>query len=669
MLGTVAAMTLLSATLLGAGPGGGVVHAAPAAPDGRIGTWSALGSGFDRTVWSLALGAGDTLYAGGDFRTAGGAAAVGVARWDGSTWAQVGDGLDDSVSGSRLVSTLRLSDGSLYAVGNFTRSGSGLADDTGVAVFAGSGWTGVGGGVQPGENPGVLSLVLSDDTVYVGGNFNQAGALPADDSNVAALDSSGWNNLDGGVRLTTGPSVVRALALTSQGNLVAAGVFNQAGTGAADDTNIAQWDGSAWSSLDGGPGTPSDQVYSLAVGGDDSIYAGGNFAAADNGSVAARGIAQWNGTSWGPVGSGVGVSNGAVRTIVLDEDRGLIYAGGNFTRMDDDTVNRIAVWDAGIAEWLPLNEAGVIGVSGGTGIESLVVAGPDVYIGGAFTNAGPLSGVGNVAQWTWDAPEGVNSITSSPGLDIDIAGEGFIGVPATSGVFIGGVPSPSYTRDDTTRFSDVIIPSGVYGTVSIEVDAVGGRASVGTVTLPDRPAPPTPATAPRDVSAEPGDASALVSWAAPASSGSFPVTYYLATSSPGGRTCLTSSLSCTVAGLTNGTAYAFTAQALTGAGWSAASDPSEAVTPVAVPRPTITITGAREGKRITVSGTTTGMGMGAILRPWVRLAGQSAYAQGSAEVLVSMDGTFAWSRRAGREASVYMQTPDGSVRSNTVTIR
>jgi hypothetical protein len=33
-----------------------------------------------------------------------------------------------------------------------------------------------------------------------------------------------------------------------------------------------------------------------------------------------------------------------------------------------------------------------------------------------------------------------------------------------------------------------------------------------------------------------------------------------------------------------------------------------------------------------------------------------------------MDGTFQWSRRSGKRTSVYVETPDGSVRSNTVTI-
>jgi hypothetical protein len=90
--------------------------------------------------------------------------------------------------------------------------------------------------------------------------------------------------------------------------------------------------------------------------------------------------------------------------------------------------------------------------------------------------------------------------------------------------------------------------------------------------------------------------------------------------------------------------YRFTVEALTGAGWSAASEPSNPVTPRADAGPSVTITGTREGKRIAVSGQTTGFGMGGTLCPWVRVAGQSAYTRGSATILVSMDGTFEWGR-------------------------
>ena len=95
---------------------------------------------------------------------------------------------------------------------------------------------------------------------------------------------------------------------------------------------------------------------------------------------------------------------------------------------------------------------------------------------------------------------------------------------------------------------------------------------------------------------------------------------------------------------------------------------STVLTPEAAPRPSVVITGSRDGKRIEVSGRTTGFGMGGTLRPWTRFPGQSAYSEGAATILVSMDGTFEWGRKTGKRVLVYVQTPDGSPRSNTVTI-
>jgi hypothetical protein len=104
--------------------------------------------------------------------------------------------------------------------------------------------------------------------------------------------------------------------------------------------------------------------------------------------------------------------------------------------------------------------------------------------------------------------------------------------------------------------------------------------AVTPVAVPAKPAAPT---------AVGGDQSALVSWAAVSGNGS-PVTGYTVTSSPGGKTCTTAGLSCTVTGLTNGTAYTFTVVATNAVGDSLASDPSDAVTPVGgvEPEPVLT---------------------------------------------------------------------------------
>lgn len=82
------------------------------------------------------------------------------------------------------------------------------------------------------------------------------------------------------------------------------------------------------------------------------------------------------------------------------------------------------------------------------------------------------------------------------------------------------------------------------------------------------------------VSALPSERSASVSWARPVSDGGSPITGFTVTASPGGQTCSTTGvLTCTITGLTNGTAYTFTVTATNSAGTSLPSAPSAPVTP------------------------------------------------------------------------------------------
>jgi predicted RNA-binding protein with TRAM domain len=95
--------------------------------------------------------------------------------------------------------------------------------------------------------------------------------------------------------------------------------------------------------------------------------------------------------------------------------------------------------------------------------------------------------------------------------------------------------------------------------------------------------------APTSVTATPAASSAAVKWNAAGNEGST-ILSYRATASPGGASC-TYTVSkpendtCTVTGLTNGTAYTFTVTATNANGTGAASAPSNSVTPV--PAPTI----------------------------------------------------------------------------------
>jgi hypothetical protein len=94
---------------------------------------------------------------------------------------------------------------------------------------------------------------------------------------------------------------------------------------------------------------------------------------------------------------------------------------------------------------------------------------------------------------------------------------------------------------------------------------------------------PTPVPGPPgSVAAIPSNASAIVSWATPSVTGGSSITGYTATSSPGGKTCITTgALSCRVKALANGTSYTFTVRATNSNGTGPASEPSAAVKPVA----------------------------------------------------------------------------------------
>ena len=247
-----------------------------------------------------------------------------------------------------------------------------------------------------------------------------------------------------------------------------------------------------------------------------------------------------------------------------------------------------------------------------------------------------------------------------------------------------------FALDDTTVVDDStasptspftltgLQPSTGYVVYMRSVNSVGAgpwsTPSAFTTTSPTPPTPPAPvppvvSAPPREIQAVAGDASVTASWLAPESTGSYPVSTYQATASPGGSACLTTSTICTIEGLTNGVAYTVTVRALTGAGWSPASEPSAAVTPRAERSRAIVITGSRgkgtERGTIFVRGTSQGL-TGETVTMWLTF-GPSTPTPAPRTTTVTDDGTFAWSRRSNRTVTVYAEA--GGVRSNSITLR
>ena len=81
-----------------------------------------------------------------------------------------------------------------------------------------------------------------------------------------------------------------------------------------------------------------------------------------------------------------------------------------------------------------------------------------------------------------------------------------------------------------------------------------------------------------DVSAAPGDERATVAWAEPAFTGGVPVSGYNVTAAPGAAPCATTSTSCTITGLANGTEYTFVVATTNRASLTSESAPSNPVT-------------------------------------------------------------------------------------------
>ncbi len=208
------------------------------------------------------------------------------------------------------------------------------------------------------------------------------------------FSDANWVSMGG---LTGANGQVNASVTDGSGNLYIGGEFTIVGNTIA--TNIAQWNGSSWSALGSGM---NGYVDALAVSGS-TLYAGGYFTTA--GGSAATNIAKWNGSSWSALGSGM---NSYVYALAVSGST--LYAGGDFTTAGGSAANYIAQWNG--SGWSALGS----GMSRYGYVFALAVSGSTLYAGGGFTTAGG-SAANNIAQWNgsgWSAlGSGVNSVVNA----------------------------------------------------------------------------------------------------------------------------------------------------------------------------------------------------------------------------------------------------------------
>jgi hypothetical protein len=206
---------------------------------------------------------------------------------------------------------------------------------------------------------------------------------------------------------------------------------------------------------------------------------------------------------------------------------------------------------------------------------SVDVSAPGVDIASTFSDGGyqTLSGTSMASPHVAAVAALILSVASSLGPD-DVASALSstavdLGSPGRDDVFGAGRIDAAGALDSVMTPEPTPTPSAT----------TGSSPSPSPTVLPT--APPSRPGAPTAVSARAGVNQATVSWLAPASGGSSPITGYTATSAPGDKACTAgpAASSCTVSGLSNGVSYTFSVTASNAVGPSDPSEPSIAVTP------------------------------------------------------------------------------------------
>ncbi|MEM1182399.1 MAG: hypothetical protein AAGM22_28895 [Acidobacteriota bacterium] len=358
-------------------------------------------------------GSGEALYAGGRFEAIGGVLARYVARWDGTSWSEVGAGLDvwvrslavyDGGSGPELFAgdedgrvhrwdgqawteiLAQPLDGRILGLAVFDQGGSdrlaiGFArtgsvmgggvyvwDGTTAAPLETAGGVGVNGPVQV-----VFTGEIGDGPqLFVAGNFELAG----NEEELVAWDGTQWKTGFG----DTPQDVIRTLAvLPSPGGpqLVVSGVPGI----------VSVWDGSGFVRLQsdtggipGISGVLNSNVFALTTyddGQGPELFAGGAFWQ-DGLSNLSR-VSRWDGSSWQEVSAG-GEGCGNIGDSILDagffdvDGQVDFYAVGDFETIGGTMSRGIALFENG--SWSPLRDpAGSLISSRIQALESFTVGG------------------------------------------------------------------------------------------------------------------------------------------------------------------------------------------------------------------------------------------------------------------------------------------------------
>ncbi len=227
------------------------------------------------------------LIVGGAFNHAGTVNAKGVAMWDGSEWSIV----DSTMNNFFAVQSLVIFRGELYGFVSPVFGPAGYI----IRLDNNFKWH-----IVPNSNffhgplmGSVYSAAVYDNELYVGGNFDSIGGIPA--NHIAKWDGITWRTVG------TGIDEEYVLKMMVYGNeLYVGGIFKDAGGVAVND--LARWNGSVWRDVGGGLSGNYGYTFRAMEIFHNELYIGGKFDYA--GSQPIQDLTRWNGITFSSVVQG-----------------------------------------------------------------------------------------------------------------------------------------------------------------------------------------------------------------------------------------------------------------------------------------------------------------------------------------------------------------------------
>lgn len=361
--------------------------------------WVALGDGLPGWVRAAGFDAGGGLWAA---TTSDDVTSATLARWDGTTWMTTAP-LDGAIRDLAFIP-----DG-VVAAGDFTGSVKVYRPSLGV-------WIDVVRSIE-----GAASVVASrapDPGFCVAGSFTEIDNTPVE--NTACFDGALWSAWGAGL-----PGGVSVLARSPGGTWYAGGTLTYTIDNQGNyEAGIAVLVGNRWGPFEGGIDNGFiNEVRAIAFAGDD-VLIGGQFLSAGASDVPARHLARWSPTAgWSQLGGGL-VNQGGVflpsltggHDLAVAAD-GTIWVGGLYTTASGVPATNISTLSTTGEASALVGPHTVLGVGGF--VDGLAVdADGTLYAGGMFEAAGQTT-VHNIAALTGQAWADLGG--GVPGIVRDVA--------------------------------------------------------------------------------------------------------------------------------------------------------------------------------------------------------------------------------------------------------